>query len=206
MNRVSRCFVASLVLAAALLATASAVEAIPPLPQTRVTTAPREATGNAHATLAVILADLAAPLDANGTGLGYYARTVDGLGEFIGRGHLDRGKHGQKLAKKRGGKGSHEGPIDLPKIDPTLPGELTGASPRDLPESPGHRGQMGKRLEDFPLFPEPLDRPFVRGGHGRPQNPPERPAEATEVREPSGTALFAIGMIGLLLATRRKPH
>ena len=205
MNRASRCFVASLVLTAAPLAAPSVAEAIPPLPQTRVDAVHGEAS-RAHATLAVILADLAAPLDASGNGLGYYARTVNGLGELIGRGHLDRGKHGKKQAKKRGGQGSHEAPIDLPEIDPLRPGELTGASPRDLPESPGHRGRLGRRLEDLPLLPEPLDRPFVRGGHGRPQNPPERPAETPEVREPSGAALFAIGMVGLLLATRRKPH
>jgi hypothetical protein len=182
MSLVSRFLVASFVLAASTLA-ASLAEAVPPLPQTRIDAVDRKAVETSRVLLAGILDGITVPLNWNGNELGYYARTVHGLGEVV---------RGEREKKSR--KPTHA----IREKDP--------------------------RFADLPIFPDPLERPLVGNGQGRPENPPGRPEnpgqsdnppghtdspgrsnEATDVREPSGAALLVIGMAGLFLAARRRP-
>ena len=179
MSPVSRFFVASFVLAASTLA-ASLAEAVPPLPQTRIDTVEREAIGTPRVLFAGILDDITVPLNWNGSELGYYARTVHGLGELMG-----------------------------------------GEREKKVPKQPRAIRERDARFADLPIFQEPIGRPFVGSGQGRPDTPPGRPEnpgppdnppghldnpgrsnEATDVREPSGAALLVIGMVGLFLAAR----
>lgn len=211
MNSAGRCYVAILVMTAALLGAVGVAEAIPPLPQTRIDAVRVEAPpGTPYIVLAGILGEIGSP-SWRADGLGYYARTVQGLGEVVGREHGERGGsgHGERGKKPKKERGSYE------EIDPRFADLPIFQRPLDRPfekEGEGH-GEPAGHPDDPPGRPDippgqaldPPGRP--EGPPGRPDDPPGYTNETFEIREPSGTALLVIGMMGLFLSARmRKPH
>ena len=183
---------ASLVVSASWLAVGAVAQAVPPLPHTRIDVVERER----HERIAMLhvlpewaQAELGRALSVDENAVGYFARSIRLLED-----RLDRpggGKEVEKRGKKRESKKERGGTA----AEPSVPRELAGGRP----EMPGNiqPGTPGKYYEDPRVLPEPLERAFGN-------RPPHagRPASGGEVPEPSGHALLAIAMAGLLAVAR----
>jgi hypothetical protein len=167
MKSLSRTLIASLAVSAAWLTAGSVAEAVPPLPHARVDDVTRERSGRIEMMYVLpewARADLASPLSVSENGRGYFARSVPGIKETFDLGAVEeRGVSKSKGVTPRKSKRRGPGVVNPPT--------------------------RGKPLQDQPILPEPLGRPFDRRPGGVPSG---------EIPEPTSSALLAIALAGWL--------
>ncbi|HET9252906.1 MAG TPA: PEP-CTERM sorting domain-containing protein [Candidatus Eisenbacteria bacterium] len=176
MNQAARFVVTSFVLAAASLPAVGDANAVPSLPQTRVPTTYREAPTVAalHVLPAGYLGERNAFQSRDEFGLGYFAPSVRELHEVWAQNKEHKSKDGKTKKAKR----------NRPA----------------LPPNPGLGEHPKKGFGDPPVSNDPVDHEYVNKG----KSEYDLPRETVEVPEPPSSALLLIGMVGLLLASRRK--